>query len=165
MKIKKCSGCYMVWYCGPSCQKEDWATHKYACQKSRSFYKIGKYDHDRNYVLTLNGMQGSKVSIAPDKNKDLKKQHFVVKIQIPLDTDTGETLNNNCPLAIYNKDKSFCTSMFYKGNEELHRQLYDKIKSEGHHGIKGYFHTILEPGDLKANQFRINPENIFIEPW
>ena len=115
--------------------------------------------------LTLNGMQGSKVSVAPDKNKDLKKQHFVVKIQIPLDTDTGETLNNNSPLTIYNKDKSFCTSMFYKGNEELHRQLYDKIKFEGHHGIKGYFHTILEPGDLKAKQFRINPENIFIEPW
>ena len=162
--IKKCSGCYMVWYCGPECQRQDWTTHKEACQKSRSSYKIGKYFHDGKYMVTINGMRGTKISLAPEKNKDFKKEHFVVKVQIPLDTDTGETIKNS-NLAIYNKDKSFNAFMSHTGNAELHRQLSDKIKSEGHHGIKGYFHAILEPGDLKANQFRINPENIFIEPW
>ena len=163
-KIKKCSGCYTVWYCGPNCQKQDWATHKDTCQKTKTLYKIGKYRGNVS-VATFTGMHGSSVSVAPEKNKNLKKEHFVVKVQVPLSTGTGATLNNNGPLCIYNKDKSFNIMMFFKGNAELHRQLSDKIKSEGYHGIKGYFHAILEPGDLKANQFRINPEIIFIEPW
>ena len=159
---KKCSGCYAVWYCGPRCQKQDWANHKDACQRTRSLYKIGKYDNSKDAVLTLNGMRGSNISFGADRNKNLKKEHFVVKVQVPLSTGPGV---NGSPLCIYNKDRSFDIMMYYKGNAELHRQLSDKIRSEGYHGIKGYFHAILEPGDLKANQFRINPENIFIEPW
>ena len=160
---KKCSGCYTVWYCGPKCQKQDWSTHKDACQKTRSLYKIGKYD-GKCAVMTLTGMHGSNFSAVPIKN--LKREHFVVKVQVPLSAGSGEPLNNkNNFLCIYNKDKSFDIMMPYTGNAELYRQLSDKIRSEGHHGIKGYFHAILEPGDKKANQFRINPENIFIEPW
>ena len=92
--------------------------------------------------------------------QNLKKEHFVVKVQVPLSKGLGPDF-----LCIYNKDKSFNIMMPYKGNSELYSQLEDKIRSEGHHGIKGYFHALLEPGDKKANQFRINPENIFVEPW
>ena len=154
---KKCSGCYLVWYCGPKCQKQDWITHKDVCQKTRSLYKVGKYDN-KCAVMTFTGMHGSNISVGPNKN--LKKEHFVVKVQVPLSKGLGPDF-----LCIYNKDKSFNIMMPYKGNSELYSQLSEKIRSEGYHGIKGYFHALLEPGDKKANQFRINPENIFVEPW
>ena len=32
---KRCSGCYLVWYCGLSCQHEDWAGHKEECKEER----------------------------------------------------------------------------------------------------------------------------------
>ena len=106
----------------------------------------------------------------PQYNKNLKKQHFVVKVQVPM-TVPGGTYTDQVDdlgilaMAIYNKDKSFNIQFFKKGNEEIYNQLFKKITSEGYRGLKGYFHAILEPGDKKANQFRINPENIFVEPW
>jgi ankyrin repeat protein len=30
-KIKSCSQCRAVWYCGTACQRSDWPTHKHAC--------------------------------------------------------------------------------------------------------------------------------------
>ena len=78
-------------------------------------------------------------------------------------TDEDDDLDDR--LFMYNKDKSFNIHLPKEGNEVLHRQLYEKITSEGYRGLKGYFHVILEPGDNEANQFRINPENILVEPW
>ena len=163
---KRCTGCYIVWYCGYKCQKQDWAIHMALCQKTRSSYKIGRYNGETT-VQTYSGMYGASTSVTPPKDKKLQKHHFNVKIQVLLctwprlfDVDTSDA-----DLYIYNEDKSFNISLPKLGNEELHRQLYSKIKSEGYHGMKGYFHVIMEPGDQKANQFRINPENIFVEPW
>ena len=163
---KKCSGCYGVWYCGSNCQRQDWSNHKDACLKTRSLYQIGKYDGNL-YVSTFTGMYGARPP-RPQNNKNLKMQHFVVKVQIPMTvpkTFSAEDVDLDDGLFLYNKDKSFNIQLPKKGNEVLYRQLYEKIRSEGYRGLKGYFHVILEPGDNKANQFRINPENIFVEPW
>ena len=164
---KKCSGCYSVWYCGSNCQRQDWTSHKDACQKTRSLYKIGKYDGD-SFVSTFTGMYGTQ-GPQSQNNKNLKKQHFVVKVQVPMELLPGwehmHSFTSDDVLAIYNKDKSFNINLPKTDNGELYRQLSDKITSEGYRGLKGYFHVILEPGDKEANQFRINPENIFIEPW
>ena len=91
----------------------------------------------------------------PAENKNLKKTHFVVKVQI----------GNDKPIYIYNKDKSFSVVMKEDGNEEAFKLLTEKISTEGFIGQKGYFHLILEPGDNESCQFRINPHNIFEEPW
>ena len=111
---KKCSGCYLVWYCGPKCQKQDWITHKDVCQKTRSLYKVGKYDN-KCAVMTFTGMHGSNISVGPNKN--LKKEHFVVKVQVPHSKGLGPDF-----LCIYNKDKSFNIMMPYTGNSELYSQ-------------------------------------------
>ena len=77
----------------------------------------------------------------------------------------GGRENPEADLAIYNKDKSFNIFLQKKNNEELHSQLLLKVTTEGFGGLKGYFHVILESGDKEKNQFRINPENVFVEPW
>ena len=100
----------------------------------------------------------------PDINKNLTKKHFAVKVQISFARGKPEP-DFNEGLCIYNKDKSFHIWLLKKGNEVLHKKLTQIISSKGYRGLKGYFHAILEPGDKEANQFRINPENIFIEPW
>ena len=159
---KKCTGCFKVWYCGAKCQREDWAQHKDQCQKTKSEYKIGR--HDAEFVSTFGGMSKSGITDPPGINKNLTKKHFTVKVQISFvrgkpEPDYDEGLN------VYNEDKSFHIWLRKKGNEVLHKKLMQIISSKGYRGLKGYFHAILEPGDKEANQFRINPENIFIEPW
>ena len=32
-KMKKCAGCYAVYYCSRKCQKKKWGMHKLLCQK------------------------------------------------------------------------------------------------------------------------------------
>ena len=108
-------------------------------------------------------MGKAKDSEPPSKNKKLVKTHFVAKVQVPHDF-TG-SVNTEGDLAIYNKDKSFNIFLSKKTNGALHSQLLEKISSGGFRGLKGYFHVILEAGDNEANQFRINPENVFVEPW
>ena len=35
-KLRRCSKCKQVWYCGPDCQKKDWvAGHKITCGKKK----------------------------------------------------------------------------------------------------------------------------------
>ena len=159
---QKCTGCYLTWYCGQKCQKDDWIKHKSECQKTKSQYKIGTYKPE--YVSTFAGISRPGTSDPPNKNKNLVKSHFVVKVQVAFDMIGGRVIPEGA-LAIYNKDKSFIINLQKKDNEELHSQLVLKITAEGFGGLKGYFHVILEPGDKAKNQFRINPENIFVEPW
>ena len=135
---------------------------KSECQKTKSQYKVGTYEP--KYVATYSGMGRPNLSDPPDKNKKLIKSHFVVKVQVPLNMLDGR-VNPESWLMIYNKDKSFNISLKKENNEELHSQLLLKVTAEGYEGLKGYFHVILEPGDKAKNQFRINPENVFVEPW
>ena len=80
---KKCNGCFLVWYCGPKCQRKDWVDHKDQCQKTKSLYKIGK--HIDGYVTAFTGVSGATFSAPPRKNSNLIKKHFIVKVQVPFD--------------------------------------------------------------------------------
>ena len=110
-------------------------------------------------------MSKAGISDPPDINKNLTKKHFAVKVQITFKDRGGGQPDYQAGLNIYNKDKSFHVWLLKKENEVLHEKLIQKISKDGYRGLKGYFHAILEPGDKEANRFRINPENIFIEPW
>ena len=159
---QKCTGCYLTWYCSPNCQKEDWTSHKIKCKELKSQYKIGTYKPQ--YIATFSGMSKAITTDPPKENKKLVKTHFVVKVQVPVSLKDS-SIHTEGNLGIYNKDKSFNISMPKENNEELHSRLNSKISSEGFRGLKGYFHVILEAGDKEANQFRINPEHVFVEPW
>ena len=160
---KKCSGCFLVWYCSAKCQQADWKQHKDQCQETKSHYMIGR--HNGEHMTTFCAMSKAGISDPPDINKNLIKKHFAVKVQITFKDRGGGQPDYQAGLNIYNKDKSFHVWLPKKENEVLHEKLIQKISTDGYRGLKGYFHAILEPGDKEANRFRINPENIFIEPW
>ncbi|KAG9445810.1 hypothetical protein H6P81_011938 [Aristolochia fimbriata] len=44
--LKKCSKCWMVWYCGISCQKSEWKVHQLECEA------LVKLSEDRRKMLT-----------------------------------------------------------------------------------------------------------------
>ncbi|KAG0485280.1 hypothetical protein HPP92_009359 [Vanilla planifolia] len=45
-KLKKCSGCRMVWYCGSACQKSEWKLHQLECRA------LAMLSDDRKKMLT-----------------------------------------------------------------------------------------------------------------
>ena len=158
---KKCTGCYYVWYCGYTCLEKQWKDHKTKCKEIQSQYKLCTYEP----LYTSNFYdKKAKINAPPSKNEKLHKNHFVVKVQVPFDTKTGERVNGE--IRIYNKDNSFSICLKEEGNEEVYNKLGKKIASDGFKGMKGYFHAILKPGDKHKNQFRINADNILpLEPW
>ena len=108
------------------------------------------------------GMVSGKVVISKPAS-NLKKSHFVVKIQVPL--SMGNVPDKEADLGVYNKDRSFMISLRKENNEDVYKELCSTIETEGFRGLKGYFHAILEKKGgkeiLKINTTRICP----LEPW
>jgi len=158
---KRCTGCYMVWYCGEKCQLGDWANHKEECKVIRKQY--------RQFVL-VDEMTGVMCNITKKthvKNfgKLPSKKHFVVKVQVPV-------YSNSDPMLIYNKDKSLCGKLHRQGQEEVFDMLVMSIKGEGgYKGLKGFFYAIHsgevnKDGKMEAIVMKINPEKILpLETW
>ena len=66
---------------------------------------------------------------------------------------------------VYNKDRTFNNSIMKEGNEDVHKELYEKIETEGFRGLKGYFHAILEKKE-GSEVFKINAKRICpLEAW
>jgi hypothetical protein len=40
-RLKLCGGCKKVYYCGGSCQKEHWKSHKSECGKIKTHFRFG----------------------------------------------------------------------------------------------------------------------------
>ena len=150
--LKKCTGYYHVWYCGADCQKGkgDWESHKEECKKIKEEYKVCTYDKDRDLVtMTF-------VRVKQPSNK--QKSHFVVKVQVTM--TRMRQPDQEGPLSIYNKDRTFSVSILKENNDQVYDELFKNIVESGYHGLKGYFHVIFnadKPGKFKINSSRILP--------
>ena len=64
---------------------------------------------------------------------------------------------------VYNSDKSYWVTIDKDKNEEAFNELDLKIKTEGFHGQKGYFHAIFS---RSAESVKINVKRILpLKPW
>jgi len=126
---KRCSGCYLAWYCSGECQKGDWSNHKGSCKARRNEY-VEVED-------TFNSWGEIETS-----------SYQVVKIKM--------ALNDRC-LFINNKEKSISgTTDFHKG--PAGPILIDTIKSKGFKGTQGYFSSFLKKGVLYVHPSILPPE-------
>ena len=82
---KRCSGCYLVFYCGRSCQAQDWAKHKDDCKKIQKEYKSVHISYD---LEDDKPNENPHIPYSEEKmsawllqmNSIAKKSHFVVKV-------------------------------------------------------------------------------------
>ena len=116
---KRCTGCYLVWFCGKECQLEEWPTHKKECQEIR--------DQFCDVILTKETITGlnniSRQIFVQDNSKAPIKKHCKVKVQIPLGAISGGSSN---PIFVSNKDKSLCGFLHKKDNQEAYEKLLKK---------------------------------------
>jgi len=151
---KRCTGCYMVWYCGGICQNKDWPNHKDECKKIKTQYKDIVLMDETNTLLNYanNEFYVTKADVLPTK------KHFSVKIQVPQDGTQG-------PLLIYNRDRSLVGNLHRLKQEEIYDALVKTIKDKGYKGLKGYFYAILsgnctQDGNMTAKVLKVNPLSI-----
>jgi len=147
-ETKRCTGCYMVWYCGQECQMGDWPKHMKDCKVTRAQYKLVKLV-EREEAWKDNITK----EIYVHKLGDLPSQkHFVVKVQVPLDDPTNGSSPDAAardPLFVYNRDRSLCGFLLREDHVELYDKLVRNIKKEGFNGQKGFYYAIYPGPDIK----------------
>ena len=147
---KRCTGCYMVWYCGQDCQMKGWDEHKVECKKTRKEYKTVKLlktlaetrglDREDMVEVGYSFTNGIKTNNNNKPADTTKKSHFVVKVQIDMFSELG-------PMFIYNQDRDLQGYLCFKENEKVYDELKQQIRSKGFGGLqnlysaglKGYF--------------------------
>jgi len=161
---KRCTGCYMVWYCGQECQAVDWSNHKGCCKVTRDQYKqVLLVEHEmagRDNIT--NEMYVHKTGDVPSK------KHFVVKVQVGLKCGVSAPTS---PLFVYNRDRSLCGLLYRKAQEEMYDMLVRSIREEGFNGQKGFYYAIysgegVTGGITGVVGIKLNPVKILpVEKW
>ena len=166
---KRCTGCYMVWYCGQKYQAYDWAFHRQDCKDTNNQH----IEVELVEKLVLGLYQRTNRAYFHDGGIPSKK-HFVVKVQVPLVQLQGS--GDFRPLLVYNKDKSLYAYLPREGAMPVYDLLVKSVKEEGFNGQKGFYYAIYcgkredkskgkKNGDpqigIKINPLRILP----VENW
>eukprot|EP00735_Rhodelphis_limneticus_P007902 TRINITY_DN20602_c0_g1::TRINITY_DN20602_c0_g1_i1::g.12374::m.12374 TRINITY_DN20602_c0_g1::TRINITY_DN20602_c0_g1_i1::g.12374 ORF type:complete len:373 (-),score=24.10,sp/Q9WV06/ANKR2_MOUSE/32.45/3e-14,Ank_2/PF12796.2/0.00039,Ank_2/PF12796.2/3.9e-13,Ank_2/PF12796.2/7e-09,Ank_5/PF13857.1/2.5e-06,Ank_5/PF13857.1/8.5e-08,Ank/PF00023.25/0.0086,Ank/PF00023.25/29,Ank/PF00023.25/9.4e-07,Ank_4/PF13637.1/0.13,Ank_4/PF13637.1/0.00088,Ank_4/PF13637.1/0.072,Ank_4/PF13637.1/0.0012,Ank_3/PF13606.1/0.51,Ank_3/PF len=107
-ELKRCGSCRLVQYCGETCQKAHWATHRDTC--SLYAYVQASAWRDGNGQLSNPGQAKVTQQADPDAIEEITRRkalgEFIVKVQVP---DLPVELRNNPALMtplIYNEDRS-----------------------------------------------------------
>ena len=58
--LKKCTGCYYVWFCSVDCQKKTWDDHKRECKEIQKEYKLCTFNKDWT-TISMAGVRKGKV--------------------------------------------------------------------------------------------------------
>jgi len=156
---KRCMGCYLVWYCGPDCQKLNWDQHKDPCKETKKKYvPVLLKTKMKDKVFTAWNMASGKVSLTKELGGTPKKMNFMVKVQVPL----SENCPVHKPLYVYNKERSCQGFLFREGNENVYQLLKEKVEREGFKGLKGFFYATWE----ENRGLKINASDIqVVETW
>jgi len=152
---KKCTGCYYVFYCSLDCQREHWDEHKDECKAMQS-----EYVPFHCFECAMVDFKGKDWNNNPGK---WKKQHFVVKVSLPL-FNPEKFGYERYGLSVINKDMSLQMAIRWTDNLKHIKELDDKIKADGYHGVKGYFHALVPKG--RKDLLLINVKRILHpQPW
>jgi len=149
---KRCSGCFLVWYCGLQCQKGDWTSHKEACKKRRAEYKeVVTVEEDPN----IRAVSFSKKTSYKNNMKPTNSNHFVIKVQVPLSVLGPE----DGPFLCYNEKRDIQYKMDDKS--DLGIALKKAIQEQESSVIgKGYFYSVIRDG-----KHFIHPTILAPEKW
>ena len=145
-KAKRCTGCYLVWYCSRNCQVSDWDSHRAECKETMDSYKLAELDKDTDFTL-FNFASGKATSKLAGEKPTVKQAHFVVKAQLQFDIIDPVPKS----ITVYNEDRSIMGVI--PRSAAIYGDLKDAIRNGEHTcgGIKGYFYAIYKKGKLKIN--------------
>jgi len=153
---KRCTGCYLLYFCSDACFKETWAAHKSNCKETRAQYK--KVKLTTQFMMNLN-YRSNQLTTPKAANAPPTKKHFIVKVQVPQGLSTE-------PLMVYNEDRSMMGVLKKASAPQVYDTLVVSIEKHGIKGLKGFFYAIYKKDDASSVTLEINPEVVLPpEKW
>ena len=159
--LKKCSGCFLAYYCGKECQNEGWKYHKKECKETLKGYKMFRPRNDQfSYRVTVPG-SGQVVNWYPRVLHEPRgKANYVVKIQAPWRAErereeysineSGKLVHKplNKDMLIHNEKKTIFGMI--APDMDHYDELLKTIRRRGVLGVKAYFYAFWEGGATEA---------------
>jgi len=145
---KRCTGCYLVYFCSDACFKETWSAHKSKCKETRAQYKTVKLT--TQFMMNLN-YRSNQVTTQKATNTPPTKKHFIVKVQVSQGLSNGS-------LMVYNEDRSMMGLLKKASAPQVYDTLVVSIEKQGIKGLKGFFYAIYKKDDASSVTLEINPE-------
>jgi len=142
---KRCTGCFLEWYCSVECQQGDWKNHKSACKERKSKYVAIEFVQGTS-SSSYNFKTESVVSTSSPVSRSAASS-FVVKVQ---------TAAPGQPLLIYNKDKT--VNGLLPSTKNFGLILANVVRNEGFKGAKGFFYAMKQRGQVLINPSILPPE-------
>ena len=144
---KRCTGCFLAWYCSKVCQESGWKDHRKECKETQSEYMSFKLTQ-HNYTTLVNWRGNSATCFNPS-TKLSGKTHFTVKIQAGKDN-----------MLVYNEEKTICGNI--TPDMQFYQELLDNIRERGVMGLKAYFYAKWSEGEgLKINVKKVQPPELW----
>merc|ERR1719391_1556558 len=162
---KRCTGCYLIYFCSDPCFKETWPTHKSKCKETRAQYKAVKLS--TQFTISLNFKSNKVTTSKSVEDVPLQKKHFVVKVQVP----QGASAESDAELMIYNESRSVMGALERVSAPEVYDALVSSVEKYGIKGLKGFFYAIYKKEDdltqgRRSVTLEINPEVVLPpEKW
>ena len=183
--LKRCTGCYLVYYCGTNCQNTAWSSHSSQCEESRAQYKTVRLITQEDWVY--HNHKSRNVSVGNIKKHKPLKNHSVVKVQVPLERKMNSKSNevwlvysddsvqvplntkSNEGLFVYNEDRSIC-GYLCRGQEDTYNKLRHEIENSGFNGQKAFYYAIYKSSKIVGKTIvegvEINVEVMLpVEKW
>jgi len=150
---KRCSACYLVWYCGAKCQKEDWSSHKKACKERQAEYQ--EVEIDKEHHKKVVAMSTETKTAYMNNLKPTKSSNFVIKVQVPLNP-ISSTIPDG-PFLCYNEKRD--VQYYIKDKSNLGIALKKAILEQKSSVIgKGYFYSMIKDGKHFIHPSILPPE-------
>jgi len=151
---KRCTGCFLVWYCSSDCQRSDWRDHKVQeCHKISDGYEEVEIDVEHSESHAYQSLKTGKIH---NCSFQAKKSSFVVNISV---TRVLQMACQDKPLLLYNKDRDVQFSI--KSKSSLAKKLTNIIINNDKTNVyKGYFYCVTKQG-----KYYVNPTILPDEKW
>ena len=114
--LKKCRGCFLVWYCGKECQMAGWENHRQECKEIKDEYvtcELRKIRY-KSHISIDDTMKNMRITYPKIYCKPKESTHFIVKIQAPWK-----------PLR--DRDEKIPVRAFHQGSDQLEAQDLKKL--------------------------------------
>lgn len=148
---KRCTGCFLVWFCSSECLKANWTVHKPTCIKIRSEYKEVEILKDKKFTVT--SKEKRTVYVSDTTVNRAKASQFVVKVQV------NYQQKQDGHLMVYNesRDVQYIIPPSCNIGAVLKKTILDQ-DSKG--TFKGYFYSV-----IREDKHFIHPQILPPEKW
>ena len=158
---KKCSGCYIVYWCGTECLKSGWEDHREGCRATRAEYETFELKPSRYSLDELayrdHDFDGN---IHPWLcKKPPGSLHFSVKIQAPFKVlrEHDDEGAKDKGMLVYNEKRTIFG--FISREMEFYHDVLRAIRTRGVLGVRAFFYAFWDEEDkgLRINFKKVQP--------